>query len=155
VLEVLAGLRAPAEAAAAVGVSLPRYYQLEGRALSGLLTACEPRRGGRVRRPGNELAALRQECERLRRECARQQALVRAAQRAVGLAPPPPPPAPKQAEAGRKRRRRRPKARALKIAALLREEAPAAPAGEGSTTPAPAPGPDPAVPAAQEIPAGG
>src|SRR5262249_32609299 len=91
VLEVLAGTRGPAEAAAALGISLPRYSQLERRALAGLVAACEPRRGGR-RRGGNELAALRQECERLQRECARQQALVRAAQRSVGLAPPPAPP---------------------------------------------------------------
>src|SRR5262249_26309670 len=113
VLEVLAGTRGPSEAASALGISLPRYYQLEGRALAGLLAACEPRRGGR-RRGGNELTSLRQECDRLHRECARQQALVRAAQRSVGLAPPPPPP-PRAAEGGRKHRRRRPKARALKV----------------------------------------
>ena len=128
VLEVLAGTRGPAEAATALGISLPRYYQLEGRALAGLVAACEPRRGGRVR-GGNELAALRQECERLHRECARQQALVRAAQRSVGLAPPPPL-LPRNAEGGRKRRRRRPKARALKVVAMLRE--PAGPAQEAA-----------------------
>src|SRR6516164_6368790 len=49
VLEVLAGTRGPSEAAAALSISLPRYYQLEGRALEGLLAACEPRRGGRAR----------------------------------------------------------------------------------------------------------
>jgi hypothetical protein len=129
VLEVLAGTRGPAEAAAALGISQPRYYQLEGRALAGLLAACEPRRGGRTR-GGNEVTALRQECERLRRECARQQALVRAAQRSVGLAPPPPPP--RTSEGGRKRRRRRPKARALKVVAMLRQ-----PAGTGAAAESP------------------
>src|SRR5262245_27696412 len=130
VLEVLAGTRGPAEAATALSISLPRYYQLEGRALAGLVAACEPRRGGRGRRGGSELTALRQECERLHRECARQQALVRAAQRSVGLPPPPPAPPPRPAAGGRKRRRRRPKARALKAVALLREQAATAPAGE-------------------------
>jgi hypothetical protein len=132
VLEVLAGTRGPSEAAAALSISLPRYYQLEGRALEGLLAACEPRRGGRAR-GGNELAALRQECDRLHRECARQQALVRAAQRSVGLAPPPPPP-PRTAEAGRKRRHRRPKARALKVVAMLREPAGTAPVAESANS---------------------
>src|SRR5262245_47690243 len=48
VLEVLAGARTPAQAAAALGLSLPRYYQLEGRALRGLLAGCEPRPKGRT-----------------------------------------------------------------------------------------------------------
>ena len=138
VLEVLAGTRGPSEAAIALGISLPRYYQLEGRALTGLLAACEPRRGGRGRRGGTELTALRQECDRLRHECARQQALVRAAQRSVGLPPPAPPP-PRPVEGGRKRRRRRPKARALKVVALLRETAGTAPAA-ASVGSAPNPG---------------
>src|SRR5436190_1278627 len=41
VLEVLAGVRTPAEAAGELGVSLPRYYQLEQRALQGLVQGCE------------------------------------------------------------------------------------------------------------------
>jgi hypothetical protein len=123
ILEVLAGARGPAEAAQTVGISLARYYQLETRALAGLVVACEPgrRRGGR--RPVSELAALRQECEQLRRECARQQALVRAARRTVGLvAPPPPPPVSAAGEGRKKRRKRRPTARALKVAAMLQAD---------------------------------
>src|SRR6516165_9468766 len=85
ILEVLAGLRGPAEAAQVLGISLARYYQVERRALDGLLAGCEPRRRGAGQRGPSELATLRQECSRLRRECARQQALVRAAQRTVGL----------------------------------------------------------------------
>ena len=48
ILEVLAGVRTPAEAAAAVSLSLPRYYLWEQRALEGLVRACEPRPVGQV-----------------------------------------------------------------------------------------------------------
>jgi len=47
ILEVLAGGRTPTEAAQALEISVPRYYQLEGRALRGLVAACEPRPRGR------------------------------------------------------------------------------------------------------------
>jgi hypothetical protein len=126
ILEVLAGLRGPSEAAQVLGISLCRYYQLENRALAGLLAGCEPLRRGRGRSSPSELVSLRHECERLRRDCARQQALVRAAQKTIGLAAPAqlPAPAPRPAGKSRKRRPRRPRARALKMAALLREETP-------------------------------
>jgi hypothetical protein len=39
VLEVLAGVRSPSDAARVLGLSLARYYQLEQRALAGLVTA--------------------------------------------------------------------------------------------------------------------
>jgi hypothetical protein len=138
ILEVLAGARGPSEAAQVVGISLARYYQLENRAIAGLLSACEPRRRRRGSAgPVNELAALRQECQRLRRDCARQQALVRAAQRTVGLNPPAVQETPPSTGSGKKRRKRRPRARALKMAALLRDEPPSS---EGkSPTPAPMP----------------
>jgi hypothetical protein len=116
ILEVLAGTRTPTAAAEALGVSLPRYYLLEVQALHGMLIACEPRTMGRVASPESALAALRRECEQLRRECARQQALVRAAQRTIGL---PPPAVPKPEAHGKKRRRRRPTARALRAVARL------------------------------------
>ena len=51
VLEVLAGDSSPTAAAAALEVSLPRYYLLEQRAIEALVTACEPRTG----RPLNRL----------------------------------------------------------------------------------------------------
>jgi hypothetical protein len=121
ILEVLAGTQMPSEAARSLGLSLARYYQLELRAVAGLVAGCEGRRRGRGSPPGDGIADLRRECERLRRECARQQALVRAARRTVGLVPPPPP-----AELPKKRRR--PTARALKMAALLRPDAANAPA---------------------------
>lgn len=128
ILEVLAGTRTPTAAAEALGVSLPRYYLLEVQALQGMLVACEPRTLGPGPSPASALAALRRECEQLRRDCARQQALVRAAQRTIGL----PPPAPVKPEAsGKKRRRRRPTARALRAVARLQVptvvETPAAP----------------------------
>jgi hypothetical protein len=122
VLEVLAGSRLPAEAAAALGVSLPRFYLLEQQALTGLVQGCEPKPHGRTRTPERALAQLRQECDRLRREAARQQALVRAAQRTIGL--PPPAPTRDKAPAGpTKKRHRRPTVRALKAAARLQSEA--------------------------------
>jgi hypothetical protein len=46
ILEVLAGVRTPAQAAEALSVSLPRYYQLETRALRGLVASCEARPKG-------------------------------------------------------------------------------------------------------------
>jgi hypothetical protein len=124
ILEVLAGVRTPPTAAQQLGISLPRYYALELRALQALVAACAPRpRRGRIRSPANELAALHRECDRLRRDCARQQTLLRAAQRTIGL---PPPPAPAKPTAGKKRRQRKPTARALKAARLLQQETPVA-----------------------------
>lgn len=121
ILEVLAGSRTPTNAAQTLGTSLPRYYLLEQRALQGLLGACEPRPKGRVTTEASKLVALEKQVAHLQRECGRQQALVRAAQRAVGLAPPPPvkPAAP---GAGKKGRKRRPTARALKAAAAMRTD---------------------------------
>jgi len=120
ILEVLAGVRSPPQAAQAVSVSLPRYYQLENRALCGLVAACEPRRQGRQRGPQHEAAALTKENERLRQELARQQTLVRLAQRTVGLSPP--------AANAKGKRKRKPVVRALGVAARL--SAAAEPAGD-------------------------
>jgi hypothetical protein len=118
VLEVLAGARTPTEAAQALELSVPRYYQLETRAVHGLLAACELAPKGRQRSTSVELAALRRDKERLEREVLRQQALVRAAQRTVGL----PPPAPVK-KTGKKMRPRR-LARALHVAGRLHQDSP-------------------------------
>jgi len=115
ILECLAGMRTPGSAAEALKLSLPRYYQLEARALQGMLAACEPRPVGRVKTPASTLATLQRECGRWRQECARQQALVRAMQRAIGLAAPP------AKTDGSKRRKRRPMVRALKAIEGLRD----------------------------------
>ena len=120
VLEVLAGQRSVAQAAADLGVSPPRYYQLESRALCGLVAACEPRRKGRQRGPQHEAAALKKENDRLRQELTRQQTLVRLAQRSVGLSPPSTNP--------KAKRKRKPVVRALGMAARLNAAADPAPA---------------------------
>src|SRR5262249_20109751 len=116
ILDVLAGVRTPTQAAEVLGASVPRYYQLEARALGGLVSACEPCPKGRVRSPDRELATLRRQQQRLERELLRQQTLVRMAQRSIGLAPPPS--APKN---GSKKRQRRPKVRALGAASHLQQ----------------------------------
>jgi len=127
VLEVLAGVRTPAEVAQQLAMSLTRYYIIEGRALQGLVAACEPRPHGRARSPASELAALRRECEQLRRQAARQQALLRVTERTLGLAGGAAAPSARAGAPGaRKRRPRKPKARALQAAAALQEAAAAA-----------------------------
>jgi hypothetical protein len=118
ILEVLAGARTPAQAAAALAVSLPRYYQLETRALRGLVEGCAARPRGPGPNADRELAALRRQQERLQRELQRQQTLVRLTQRHLGLTPPPA--TPSQPAAGKKRRRR-PVVRALAAAAHLQQ----------------------------------
>jgi hypothetical protein len=127
ILEVLAGVRTPTEAAQQLAISLTRYYIIEGRALQGLIAACEPRPHGRAGAPAGELAAVRRECEQLRRQAARQQALLRVTERALGLAGAAAAPAARAGSKGpKKRRQRRPKARALQAAAVL-QAAPASP----------------------------
>jgi len=124
VLEVLAGVRTPADAAASLAISLPRYYQLESRAFQGLVASCEPRPLGRQSTAEHQLVSLRRELERLRREHGRQQALVRAAQRTIGLSfPEKPHAAGKNASGSKAKRVRRPTARALKAVWALRCDA--------------------------------
>jgi hypothetical protein len=133
-LEVLAGVRTPTDAAAALGLSVPRYYLWEQRALEGLVRACEPRPKGQVMSQRHQIAVLEKEVGRLRQDCARQQALVRASQRTIGLAgsgpaatKPAVKPSGKAAAKGgegvagkaKPKRKRRPVARALKAAAAL------------------------------------
>jgi hypothetical protein len=120
ILEVLAGARTPLQAAEALQLSLPRYYQVEARGLRGLLAACEARPRGRQADVARTVAALERDKARLAREVARQQSLARLTQRVVGISPPPA--APPRA-AGKKRRKRKPVARALAVAARLTQEA--------------------------------
>jgi hypothetical protein len=135
VLEVLAGMRTPAEAAGELGVSLPRYYQLEQRALQGLVRGCEPPPRGRVASGAGEVARLRRDNERLTRECQRQQALVRLARQAAGLANPATKTS-KGGEAGGKKRRPRRSARGHEAARRLRQQAEAAAVAPSGTEPA-------------------
>ena len=126
ILEVLAGARSPTEAGEALGVSANRYYQLEARAIQGLIGACEPRSKGKVVSPQKQLVKLRHEADKLRNEAARFQALARASQKTIGLAAPKPTTSKK---GGKRRRRRKPVVRALTVAKAL------SPAAEAVTPP--------------------
>jgi hypothetical protein len=149
ILEVLAGVRTPTEAAKALGLVVPRYYLWEQRALEGLVRACEPRPVGKAASDRHQLAVLEKEVIRLRQECVRQQALARAAQRTIALAAAAP--AAKAAakavaksdtktdakagEGGKAKRKRRPVVRALKMAAALQQPAAEASAADPSSPP--------------------
>jgi hypothetical protein len=129
ILEVLAGSLKPSEAAALVGVSTPRYYMLEAKAIEGLAAACEPQPLGPGRNAQRELKALRRKYAHLEHECARYQALARAAQRTLGLSHSKPP----EPTGGR---RHRPTVRALKAAERLKASLP--PQGQPGQAPQPA-----------------
>ena len=125
VLEVLAGQRTPTDAAAALGVSVPRYYQLETRAVNGLVAACEPPPKGKQPSPQTKIAALERQLAAAQREVSRQQSLVRAAHRSLGLKAAPAPN--KSGRSGKSKqkapaRARRPTARALRAARTLQEK---------------------------------
>jgi hypothetical protein len=154
ILEVLAGLRSITDAALVLGVSTARYQQWESRAISGLITACEPRPPGPAPGAGlpGEVERLRGERDRLVAELNRYQTLLRISQDAFGG--PPAPPAPAQApaprrtrdlpgaqvalprsstKAGKPRKKRTPTVRAMRLAKRVGEggaplAAPAAPA---------------------------
>lgn len=125
ILEVLAGERTPRQAAAVLSMSLPNFYIVERKALHGLLKACEPQpKGPPAPGPERKLEALELELARCRRECQRQEALVRATQRAVGLPASPSQTTTKEKAGdknGARRRRRRPVIRALRAARTLRQ----------------------------------
>ena len=85
ILEVLSGLRGTQEGSEVLGVSLSRYYALETRALQGFLKGLEPRPKGRRLYPEDAEAKLKSEKQRLERDVVRLSALLRAAQRSLGL----------------------------------------------------------------------
>jgi hypothetical protein len=119
ILEVLAGGRSPGDAANALGVTPPRYYQLETRALEGLVAALEPRHVGKQPSLERRLAQLEKALSEARREGLRQQALVRAAQRSLGIKPPPVVDGKQADKEASGRKKRRPAVRALKAARTL------------------------------------
>ena len=84
------------------------------------MTALEPRSLGKQPSLEGRVARLQKELEQARRESARQQALVRVAQRSLGLKPPAAPNGPTPMKDRTGRRKRRPTVRALKAAAVLR-----------------------------------
>ncbi|HEY2934540.1 MAG TPA: hypothetical protein VGK99_22610 [Acidobacteriota bacterium] len=114
ILEVLGGERTPTQAAQALGISVMHYYHLESRALAAFVTGCQSRAKGRTKSPHQQLHQLSRQLEKLKLECARKSALLRAARQAVGLAPP-------LADKTGKRRRR-PTVRALRAACRLQTE---------------------------------
>ena len=106
VLEVLAGLRTAGEAADELDIALQGYYNLEERAVKGLVAACEKRPRGPRRDFAKEIEDLEHERDRLRSENARYQALVRASQLSVGVDP--------DAPKSKRKRQRKPTVRALR-----------------------------------------
>ena len=131
VLEVLAGDSSPTAAAAALQVSLPRYYLLEQRAIEALVTACEPR-SGRTIAPKREIDLLRKQLDRAQRDSTRYQTLLRVAQRTMGLVPAATPTHGKGKGSAKAKRTRRPTARALVAARslLAGDDLPADPAAQ-------------------------
>jgi hypothetical protein len=93
--------------------------------------ALVPRPKGKRRRPEDALKEAGREKARLEREVGRLQALVRAAQRTMGLPPPPS----REKTKGDQRRRRRPQVRAVKTIALLRAPVPEANPGHAPGAP--------------------
>jgi hypothetical protein len=160
ILEVLAGVRTGPQAAASLGVSLQRYLEIERRAIRGLLIACSGPLRGETDSSQVRVHQLEATVARLESQVRRHQALLRAAQRGIGLAPPPP-------QASRpggaaKRKSRRPTVRALRVVEMLQESdrtmavATPAAAGDSATTPSASstssssssPPPQPAAPTA-------
>jgi hypothetical protein len=125
ILEVLAGVRTPQQAATALGMALPRYYQLEVRALQGLVAALEPRPKGPQPSAAGRIAHLEKVLLESLRENARQRALVRAAERSLGIKPSTADEGKPPAKDRAGRRRRRPTVRALKAAKVLAKASPA------------------------------
>lgn len=119
-LEAWCGVRSTQSASEAMGIAVPRFYQLEARALQMVVAAMEPRPRGRQRTAESELGRLQREQQRLVRDVERYQSLYRTAQRALGLAVARPPdkgenPAP----GGKRKRGPRQKARGQAVAAAL------------------------------------
>ena len=87
ILEALAGTCGTSEAAERLQISLSRYYQLETRALQGMMAALEPRQRGPRKTPDGEIRALKAEQKVLERELRQARSLLRAASRSVGIKP--------------------------------------------------------------------
>jgi hypothetical protein len=123
ILEVLAGIYTPTQAAEALSISLPRYYQLEARALEGLVAALAPRPKGKQPSLENRVKLLEKELAAAHRQCARQEALVRVTQRTLGLSIAVTAKSATPARDAHGRKKRRPTVRALKAARVLEARA--------------------------------
>lgn len=118
VLEVLAGLRTPQQAADALGLSLPTYFNLETRALRGLISACAPRTPGREPSLAPQLHQARARLAQMEKELGRYRALLRSAQRSAGLAAAPEP----DVKARGRGKRKKPAVRAMRVIQLLHRQ---------------------------------
>jgi hypothetical protein len=116
VLEVLAGVRTPDQAAQSLSISLPTYYNLEMRALRGLIFSCTPQPPGRSLSLARKLRQAELKASAAEKQLQRYQALLRNVQRNAGLLAPPPPP--KDLPRG-KRRPRKPAVRAMRVIEAL------------------------------------
>lgn len=134
VLEVLAGLRSPEQAAEVLAISLPTYYHLESRAMRGLIHGCTPTPPGRTMVLLKQVRGLELKCSALEKQLGRYQALLRNAQR--GLLPPAAEVKAKATTTGARTRKRRPVVRALRtIEVLQRDNAPAQPVESATSSP--------------------
>ena len=120
VLEVLAGVRSPEQACTALGISLPTYYNLETRALRGLIWSCTPEPPGRSLMVARKLRLAELKAAELEKQVQRYQALLRTAQRSVGLVPPEPPKVPTGKPPPGKRKRKKPTVRAMRAVEAIR-----------------------------------
>jgi hypothetical protein len=143
-LEVLAGLRATGSAAKELGVTPMRYYQLEERAIGGLIAACEPRPSGLQpeRRDALELASLREQVRKQGQELNQARSVLRTTRRQLGVATTPGPIVVKPGKPGKdgkptKHKVRRPTVRALTMVRRLLKADTAAAAVPSSPSAAP------------------
>lgn len=115
-LSVMAGTRTVPEAAEGLGISVNHYYNLEARAIQGLVDGCEKKPKGREADPRIEAKRLEKELEQLRRELRRSETLLRTSTRTLGLPSIPD----REKKPGEKRKKRKPMVRALRrVDALL------------------------------------
>jgi hypothetical protein len=125
-LEVWCGVRTTQAASDAMGVAVTRFYQLEARALQMVVSAMEPRPRGRQKTAESEVAKLKAEAVRLRRDVERFQSLYRTSQRALGVAVAKAPEKSENPGPGSKRKRGpRKRARGQAVAKVLLGDAPA------------------------------
>lgn len=132
ILETLSGVSTTSEAAERLSISLSRYYQLETRALQGMLSGLEPRARGPKKTKDSEIRALKAEANALKRDLRRATSLLRAASRSVGVK------AAKKRVASKKKARRRGKARGATVLETIRQganEEPSQGRGDGTDKP--------------------
>lgn len=87
ILEVWAGELHPSEAAAALEIGMPRYYQIEKKAFSGVISSCEPaEHKGRQKSEEKVIDELRTQIKILERDLRSAQALARFSNKAEGIA---------------------------------------------------------------------